>query len=136
MRTDWADDPPRPSRRGWPEKFGEAFRGVKLGMRGQASFAVHFFFTTVAVLGGVLLECNRYEWCLIVLCVGLVFSVELMNSSLETLFHGLDADTKNRLVGVLDIAAGAVLVASGTAAIVGGIVFVRRLLIFAGAMPG
>ena len=138
MRMDWADDPAgtKPAcRRGWPEKFAEAARGVKLGVRGQASFAVHFFFATLAALAAVLLECTYVDWCLIALCVGLVLTAELLNSSLETLFHGLDADTKNRLVGVLDIAAGAVLVASGAAVVVGGVVFVRRLLVFTGVVP-
>ena len=140
MTVDWpsgSDDadgtPARP--RGWPEKFAEAFRGVRLGGQGQASFCVHFFFAVLAVGAAALLECDRVEWCLIVLSIGLVLTVELLNSALETLFHGLDVDTKNRLVGVLDIAAGAVLVASGTAVIVGGIVFTRRMLVFTGVVP-
>lgn len=141
MPTDWSppDDsasPRPPSCRGWPTKFAEAFRGVRLGIRGQASFHVHFFFATVAVAACALLECTRIEWCLIVFCIGLVFTTELLNSSLETLFHGLDAETKNRLVGVLDIAAGAVLAASGTAVVVGALVFVPQLLKFAGVSVG
>lgn len=140
MRPDWSAGPHEPARpacrRGWPEKFGEAFRGVKLGVRGQASFAVHFFFATLAVLAGVLLECGRVDWCLLALCIGLVLTAELFNSALETLFHGLDTDAKDRLVGVLDIAAGAVLVASVTAVVVGGVVFTHRVLVFTGAMPG
>ncbi|MCZ2342078.1 MAG: diacylglycerol kinase [Bacteroidales bacterium] len=119
------------NRRGWREKFAEAIRGVQLGVRGQASFFVHFFFTALAIAAGVILECERVEWCLVILCIGLVLTTELFNSALERLFHGLDADTKQRLTGVLDIAAGAVLMASLTAFIVGGIIFLRRLLLFA-----
>lgn len=137
MPSDWlppdADPlPPRPAvTRSWRTKFAEAFHGVKLGIRGQASFCVHFFFAVLAALLAVVLECDRFEWCLIVLCIGLVLTAELFNSALETLFHGLDAETKSRLVGVLDIAAGAVLVASITALIVGVAVFAHRLAEFA-----
>lgn len=131
-----ADDPTdpadRPARRTWRDKFGEAARGVKLGVRGESSFCVHFFFAVVAVLGGLLLDFNSVEWALTVVVIGLVLTAELFNSALETLFHGLDRDTKDRLVGVLDIAAGAVLIASTTAVVVGGIVFGRKLLLFAG----
>jgi diacylglycerol kinase len=67
------------------------------------------------------------DWCLLLGCIGLVLTAELFNSSLETLFHGLDEATKNRLTGVLDISAGAVLLASLTAALIGGIVFLKRL---------
>lgn len=129
------DEPPR-RERGWPTKFGEAARGVSLGIRGQSSFCVHFFFAVMAVGAGVLLECGPLEWAVVVLAIGLVFTAELMNSALEALFHGLDEETKQRLVGVLDIAAGAVLLASATAVIVGGIVFGRRLLQFAGVPVG
>lgn len=138
MRPDWADLPDEPTRpparRGWAEKFGDAWRGLKLGVRGQASFAVHFFFATLAILTGLLLECDRVDWCLVALCIGLVLTAELFNSALEALFHGLDGETKARLVGVLDIAAGAVLVASVTAATVGVVVFAHRLLVFTGVI--
>jgi diacylglycerol kinase len=62
-------------------------------------------------------------------CVGAVISAELFNSAIETLFRGLDSETKNRIHGCLDIAAGAVLAASITAATVGLIVFTRNLLL-------
>ena len=65
-------------------------------------------------------------------CVGAVLTAELFNSALETLFHGLDAATKQRLTGVLDISAGAVLLASATAAAVGSLVLGYRLWMFLG----
>ena len=120
--------PPRKKPRRWRDKFGEAFRGVKLGVRGQSSFFVHFFFAALAIATGFVLGCNHYDWCLIVGCVGLVLTAELFNSALETLFHALDRETKDRMVGCLDIAAGAVLVASVTAAVVGAIVFGHKII--------
>lgn len=121
---------PTKRERGWLEKFREAFRGLKLGIRGQSSFAVHFFFTAMVLVTATVLECNWIEWSLLVCCIGFVLIAELINSSIETLFHGLDAETKNRLVGVLDISAGAVLMASITAAIIGAIVFGQKLIQF------
>lgn len=123
--------PAKPPRR-WRDKFREAVRGVKLGVRGQTSFYAHFFAAGLVVAAAVALECDRFDWCLLVGCVGAVFTAELFNSCLETLFHALDDATKNRMVGCLDIAAGAVLTASGTAAVIGAIVFGRRVLIVFG----
>ncbi len=113
--------------RGWRDKFREAFHGLKLGMRGQSSFAVHFFFAAMVVMVATVMQCDWLEWCLLAACIGGVLTVELLNSSLETLFHGLDIETKNRLKGVLDISAGAVLIASMTAVVIGSIIFLRRL---------
>jgi diacylglycerol kinase len=113
--------------RHWREKFREAFRGVKRGVRGHSSFYVHFFFAALVIAAAAVFECNRWEWCILIGCIGLVFTAELFNSALETLFHGLDPEAKARIHGCLDIAAGAVLVASVTAAVIGAIVFVPKL---------
>jgi diacylglycerol kinase len=134
MSAPWEPDRPKPRR--WRDKFAEAFRGVRLGVHGQSSFFVHVFFAALAVAAAVILECDRVDWCLVVGCIGLVLTAELFNSSIELLFKGLDPEARDRVYGCLDIAAGAVLVASLTAVVVGGIVLGRRLLIFVGAMAG
>ena len=118
--------PKRKGTRRWRDKFRESFRGMKHGMRGHSSFAVHFFAATLAVATCVALDCRLTEWCLILLCIGGVFTAELFNSAIETLFHGLDTDTRSRWNGSLDIAAGGVLMASMFAVLVGGLVFVHR----------
>ena len=123
-----ADTPRRRKARRWGDKFREAYRGMKLGVRGHSSFFVHFFFAALAIAAALALQCDLIEWCLVLGCVGLVITAELFNSAIETLFHGLDAESKGRIRGCLDIAAGAVLVASLTAAIVGTLVFTRRVL--------
>src|ERR1700733_15398993 len=105
----------RASPRRWRDKFREAFRGVKLGVRGHSSFSVHFFFAALALTAGLVLECDPIEWCLVLGCVGLVITTELFNSAIETLFRGLDPESKARIHHCLDISAGAVLAASLTA---------------------
>jgi diacylglycerol kinase len=120
--------PPR-SRPSWHNKFKVAFRGLKLGMRGHSSFSVHFFFTALVIAGGIVLQCELWEWCVLIGCIGFVLTAELFNSAIETLFRGLDEKTKERTWPALDIAAGAVLMASLTASAVGGAIFLHRLLV-------
>ena len=72
-----------------------------------------------AVLAAAALECDRVEWCLVVGCIGLVLTAELFNTAIEMLFRGL-ARRPGTGCTALDIAAGAVLVASLTAATIGG----------------
>ncbi len=117
----------KPKRR-WVEKFRDAIRGLQLGMRGHSSFYVHFPVAISALALAAILKCDRMEWCLIVGCIGLVLTAELVNSAIESLFRGLDDRAKERVSGSLDIAAGAVLVAALTAAIVGGLVFVPKIV--------
>ncbi len=117
---------PRP-RRGWARKFGVAFRGIKLGVRGHSSFFIHFFFTALVLAAAVVFSCDLTEWAVLLGCIGFVLVAELFNSAIETLFRGLDGPTKERVWPCLDVAAGAVLLASIFAAVVGALVFVPRL---------
>ena len=113
-------------RRPWPAKFRDAFRGLKLGVRGHSSFFVHFFFAALVLAAAVVLRCSLEQWCILIVCIGMVLTAELFNSAVETLFRGLDEPTKQRSWPALDIAAGAVLLASIVAAAVGIIIFVTR----------
>jgi diacylglycerol kinase len=129
------DAPGRKGPRRWRDKFREAFRGVKRGVRGQSSFFVHFFFAAVALAAAVALQCDHWEWCLVIACIGLVLTAELINSAIEALFRGLEQEARDRVYGCLDIAAGAVLIAGLTAAAIGGIIFGRKLLVLFHALP-
>ncbi len=123
------EPPARRKPRLWRDKFREAVRGVKRGVRGHSSFSVHFFCAAVAVVTAAALQCDHLEWCVIVGCIGMVITAELFNSSIETLFRGLDQEARDRVYGCLDIAAGAVLVAGLTSACIGAIIFGRKLTI-------
>ena len=115
-------------KRSWSRKIGDALRGIRLGVRGHSSFFVHVPCAILAFALAAILKCDRIEWCLIVGCVGFVLAAELANSAIEALFHALDEHTKGRMIGCLDIAAGAVLVAALTAVAVGAIVFVPKIV--------
>ena len=120
------------SRRPWEMKFRDALRGLKLGIRGHSSFFVHFFVAALVIAAAIALRCEPLQWAVLVLCIGFVLTTELFNSAIETLHRGLDAATRERTWKALDIAAGAVLLASVTAAIVGLCIFGWRLAQLAG----
>lgn len=122
-------------RRKWGDKFGDAYRGLKLGIRGHSSFFVHFFIAALVLAAALVFGCELLEWCVLLGCIGLVFTAELFNSAVESIFHGLDEHTKPRVRGCLDIAAGAVLMASITAALIGSLVFLHRLWIILHRLP-
>ena len=115
-------------RRAWAHKVRAALRGLKLGIRGHSSFFVHFFFSALVVAAAMVLRCGPLEWCLLLGCIGMVLPAELFNSAIETIFHGLNDATRARVRPCLEIAAGAVLLASMVAAVVGSIVFFGRLM--------
>src|SRR5437899_16612 len=101
-------------------------------VRRHSSFFVDFVATAVVIAAAGALRCDLWEWCVLLGCIGMVLTAELFNSALETLFRGLDESTKARVWPSLDIAAGAVLLASIIASIIGCIVFLNRLLVVFG----
>jgi diacylglycerol kinase len=118
----------RTSRRRWSDKFREAFRGIKLGIRGHSSFFVHFFVAALVAVAAIAFQCSLIEWCILLGCIGSVLVAELLNSAIETLVRGLDPASRDRARPCLDVAAGAVLLASITSAVVGTLIFGKKLL--------
>jgi diacylglycerol kinase len=130
-RPNLRDDPPaHPAHLRWRAKFAVAFRGIKQGIRGHSSFFVHFFFAALSLAAAIVLYCDVVEWCALLGCIGFVLTAELFNSALETLFRGLDEPTRQRVWPCLDIAAGAVLLASILAVIIGAVIFLPKLAAF------
>lgn len=109
-------------------KFRVAIRGIYFGVKGQTSFVFHFIAIVAVFALGIALRIDMTSWGLVILSIGLVIAAELINSAIETLFRALPAEVQSKGWPALDIAAGAVLVASLLAACVGGLVFIPRLL--------
>jgi len=121
-------DPNRVPDRSWPEKFQDAFWGVWLGVRGQKSFYVHFFFTAAVIVAGCVFQVDRMEWCLLILCIAAVLTTEMLNSALEWLVRSLPEGGHPQLGSALDIGSAAVLIVSIGSVIIGLLVFVPHLL--------
>lgn len=116
-----------PPRRTWVAKFAAAFRGWRLGSRGQSSFHVHFPVTAVVLGTAVCLRVTATEWCLLVMCIVGVLSAEFMNSALESLAKAVTHDHNEHIACALDIGSGAVLLTGLGSAVVGLCIFVPRL---------
>lgn len=124
----------RHGRRTWQHKFADAFRGCSRAFRSQSSFAVHVT-VAVAVIGAAAsFRVTPVEWCLLALAIGGVLVAEVFNTALESLARGPGSRRHPRLRDALDMASAAVLVAAGTAIVVGVIVFGPRLLVLLGLM--
>jgi diacylglycerol kinase len=88
---------------------------------------LHVLSAIAVIITGFLLNVTLLEWCVLVSCIGLVFTAEIFNTAIETITN-LVSPEWNTLAGkTKDLAAGAVLTASLTAAIVGMIIFLPYL---------
>ena len=113
--------------RSWAKKFADAFRGAKVGIRGQRSFLVHLPAAAAVIAAAAVMRLALAEWCILLVCITVVLAAEMFNSALEAITRAITRDDDKNIRDALDIASAAVLVASIGAALVGAIVFVRRL---------
>ncbi|MBC8352604.1 MAG: diacylglycerol kinase [Planctomycetes bacterium] len=109
-------------------KFKCAFRGIALGVRDQSSFLVHLVAVILVVVAGVWLQVTSIEWCLLALGIAFVLTLELINSSIESLAKAVDRHHNEKLRDALDIASGAVLVSAIGSAVIGAVILLPRLL--------
>lgn len=96
-----------------------ALHGLRQALRRERSLRSHLLSCT-ALLGVLLLTRPApLWWALLALAAGLVLVAELFNSALETLADHLHPGQHAQIGVAKDIAAGAVLVASAIAVLVG-----------------
>ena len=108
--------------------FGYAFRGVRYVLATQVNARIHAGVSIVVVLLGLGLGLARMEWCVVIGAIGLVWTAEALNTVFEALID-LVSPQHHPLAGrVKDVAAGAVLCAAITSAILGAMIFVPKLL--------
>jgi diacylglycerol kinase len=119
--------PDAPRSTSWIRKFRCAFRGMKLGVRGQVSFFVHFFFAAAVVAAGLVLQVSLVEWCILVACISAVLTAEMANTAVEHLARAVDERENPHLRDALDIGSAAVLLAAIGAVLIGAIIFLNRL---------
>ena len=114
-------------RHSWKNKFRNALRGLQRALRTQSSFAVHLLIACIAVIAAAILRVTMVEWGLLVAAIGMVMVAEIFNTAIESLSRAVDTQFHPRLRDALDIASAAVLIAAGTAVVIGLCIFVPAL---------
>jgi diacylglycerol kinase len=111
------------------KSFTYAFRGLGILFKTQENSWIQIFFAGLIIFLGISLRISTIEWLMIIFSIGLVLTAEAFNTAIEIdidltspTYHPYARNTK-------DVAAGAVLLASFTAAAIGLIIFLPKLLL-------
>jgi diacylglycerol kinase (ATP) len=107
--------------------FRYAFAGIRIFLGTQHNVWIQIAIAVLTVVAGFILHIERLEWVMILSCIGLVLALEAVNTSIEYLADTVHPEMHDGIRKVKDIAAGAVLIASITAAIIGLIIFIPYL---------
>lgn len=110
------------------KSFKYAIEGIYTGIKKEKNMKIHLSIMILVIIFGIILKINKIEWIICIILFGLVIALELMNTAIE---NTVDLITKEKtpLAKIAkDVAAGAVLVAAITSAIIGLIIFIPKII--------
>lgn len=110
--------------------FKYAFRGVFLLFRYEHNAWIHLIAIVCAVTAGIILSLTSLEWVAILFAIGSVLAAEAINTAIEKLADFVSPAHQVLIGKAKDLAAAAVLILSICAFIIGGIIFIPKIIHF------
>ena len=108
--------------------FKYAGEGIVSSFKSERNMKIHIFIMLLVVLFGILLKLSKLEWIICVMLFSIVICGELFNTAIETIVDMVSPQKNEKAKIAKDVSAGAVLVVAIGAAIVGGIIFIPKIL--------
>ncbi len=112
----------------WRQRLRDSESGVRQGVRGDSSFAVHFFLGTVTATAAFVLNFAVIEWAVLILAFTTVLATEMFHQLLKTLWEQEGRLLSSRSQEALRIGTAAVMVTLAGSLTVSGLLFARRIM--------
>ena len=106
---------------------GFALRGALLLIRTEASIKIQVFITLVMTAAGFYYEISNVEWILQIFAIALVLGIEGMNTAVEKISDYVQPKFDPKIGFIKDISAGAVMLVSIAATIIGLIIYIPKI---------
>ncbi|WP_062058947.1 diacylglycerol kinase family protein [Aquimarina longa] len=107
---------------------GYAFKGALLLIKTEPSIQVQFTIAVLMTVLGFYFRITTIEWGLQIFAIGLVISVEGVNTAIEAIADFIHPDFHNKIGFIKDIAAGAVFIAAIIAILIGLLIYIPYLI--------
>ncbi|MEM9364178.1 MAG: diacylglycerol kinase family protein [Bacteroidota bacterium] len=109
------------------KSVGFALKGMFLLLRTEASIQIQFVIALVVTAAGFYFSISATEWIIQLISIGLVMGIEGANTAIEKLADYVQPEHDKKIGLIKDISAGAVMIVSILASIVGFIIYVPKL---------
>ena len=107
-----------------------AIRGMRQFFSRDRNGKIQIVIGVTAIALGFTVSLSSFQWLLVLFCIGLVISLEMINSAIERYCDLITTDFHPGIKIIKDVAAGAVLVASIMSLVIGLIIFIPALVNF------
>lgn len=109
------------------KSVGYAFKGMLILIKTEASIKIQVFIAIIVTIAGFYYEISTMEWIIQIALIGLVMSIEGVNTAIEYLADFVHPDHHPKIGLIKDISAGAVFIAAVVASIVGLIIYIPKI---------
>lgn len=103
-----------------------ALNGIRIAWQEEFNFRIQVIAMFAVLILAWLFDISQTEWLFIIFMIGLVLSAEIFNTALEELCDKYKTDPDPHIGKIKDLSAGAVLLTSATALIVGFVIFLPK----------
>ena len=111
--------------------FKNARKGMRLTLKSERNIRVHIFIAVLVLITACCLNFSITKFCILLLTIASVISAEMFNSAIEFSLDAIFHNKYCRMVGMAkDIAAGAVMVVTITAVMIGVLLFAPPVISF------
>jgi len=111
------------------QSFAFAIRGILQYLKSGVHPKIHLVATLIVIILGLYLELTSVEWCLVIMCIVGVWSTEAFNTAIELLADVVQPEQDERIGKIKDISAAGVLFFAIGSLIIGGFVFLPKLIV-------
>ncbi len=108
--------------------FKYAIEGIISSFKSEKNMKIHVMMVLLVTLSGFLLKISKFEWFICIILFGLVISAELFNTAIETVVDMVCPNKNEKAKLAKDVSAGAVLIVAISAAIIGCIIFIPKII--------
>lgn len=110
--------------------FKHAFDGIIWAFSTQPNFRVHFILAILALALGVMLKITYIEMTIVILTIFFGLSVEMLNTSVESMTDLITTEYRQTAKIAKDVAAGMMLLTAIGTVIVASLIFIPRIFSF------
>lgn len=109
------------------ESFKYALNGLKIVFREEHNARIHLIVSLIVIACGFIFHIATVEWIIICFAIGLVISMEIINSAIENLSDFVSPEYHKLIKKVKDLSAAAVLVCTISSVVIGILVFLPKI---------
>lgn len=116
--------------RNFIESFKNAIEGIVSGIREEKNLKIHLVIACLVIALAIYFRISKIEWLILFITIFLVVFAEMINTAIESVSDAISKEYNILIKKAKDVAAGAVLIVTINAMVIGIIIFGERITNF------